>query len=821
MRAAVSWIAEHVDLPESLTARELGEALIRVGLEVEQVESAADGIDGPIVVGRVLAIEELTEFKKPIRFCQVAVGEAEPRGIVCGARNFVEGDLVVAALPGAVLPGPFPITARKTYGKVSDGMICSARELGLGDDHTGILVLPQGSAEPGADALSVLGMRESVLDIAVTPDRSYCLSVRGLAREAAAALELAFHDITAPAPPPDQDGYPAAVEDSTGCPQFSLRAVTGFDPSRSSPDYIIRRLRASGMRSISLAVDITNYVMLETGQPLHGYDAALLQGPLRVRSAEAGEKLTTLDDVVRGLDPDDLVIADNRGAVGLAGVMGGASTEISGSTTDIVLEGAYFQPARISRAVRRHKLPSEAAKRFERGVDPQIAATALQRCVDLLVQHGGARPVEGFTVVGAGPDPVEILLPAERPAELAGMPIVAAAVRRRLEQVGCSVSSSDGLFTVQPPSWRPDLVDPADLIEEVLRLEGYDKIPSILLRAPSGNGWTAEQRLRRQVSQALAYAGYTEVINDPFVSPSVHDLFGLPGNDSRRAALRLANPISDAEPELRTSLLPGLLGNVSHNIGRGTRELALFELGLVFLPADSNRRAPRPSVAQRPSDDELAAIRASVPNQPRHLATVLAGDVELPGWWGAGRAGNWADAIESARIVARVARTELQVRRGDLAPWHPGRCAQLLLGTTVVGTAGELHPRVIAALGLPARTSAMELNLDAFPPPAPAQAPVLSNLPPVLLDLALVVPVTVPAADVLSAVRDGAGPLLEAVRLFDVYADADRLGSEVKSLAFALKFRAPDRTLTVDEATAARDAAVAEAAARVGATLRS
>jgi len=821
MRAPVSWIAEHVDLPAGLSPRELGEALIRVGLEVERVDSPADGISGSLLVGRVLSIEELAEFKKPIRYCLVEVGESQPRGIVCGARNFVEGDLVVVALPGAVLPGPFPIAARQTYGRISDGMICSVRELGLGDEHDGILVLPAGSAEPGQDALDRLGMRDAVLDIAVTPDRSYCLSVRGLAREAAAALEVPFTEVTASVPAPDRDGYPAAVADPDGCPQFSLRAVTGLNPTSATPGFIADRLRACGMRPISLAVDVTNYVMLETGQPLHGYDRTLLQGPLGVRSAEAGEKLTTLDGVVRMLEPDDLVITDDRGPIGLAGVMGGAATELSDTTTEVLLEAAYFTPARISRAVRRHKLPSEAAKRFERGVDPRMAGVALQRCVDLLVEHGGAKPVDGFTVIGEGPAEPRIRLAAGRAAELAGMPIPADAVRRRLEQVGCRVDDEGAAFVVGPPSWRPDLTDPADLIEEVIRLEGYDRVPSVRLAAPPGGGWTAEQQLRRQVSRALAYAGYTEVINYPFVSPAVHEAFGLPTDDPRRQALTLANPLSETEAQLRTSLLPGLLANLARNLGRGNRELAIFELGLVYLAAESTDRPPQPGVEHRPSDAELAAMMAAVPRQPQHLAVVLAGELELPGWWGAGRAANWADAIQAARLVAQAARAELTVRKAEVPPWHPGRCAELLLADETVGYAGELHPRVLEHLGLPPRTCAMELKLDAFGVPAPAQAPELSNLPPVLLDLALVVAEEVPAAAVQAAVVEGAGELLESARLFDVYADAERLGPGMKSLAFALRFRAAERTLTVEEATTARDAAIAAAGERFGARLRS
>ncbi|HEX4729153.1 MAG TPA: phenylalanine--tRNA ligase subunit beta, partial [Jatrophihabitans sp.] len=329
------------------------------------------------------------------------------------------------------------------------------------------------------------------------------------------------------------------------------------------------------------------------------------------------------------------------------------------------------------------------------------------------------------------------------------------------------------------------------------------------------------QQLRQSVSRALGGAGFVEVINYPFVSPSVHDDFGLAADDPRRRALRLVNPISDAEPELRTSLLPGLLTNLVRNVGRGSRNLALFELGLVFQAGDPGPLPPRPGVDRRPTDEQLAAIEASVPAQPRHAATVLAGELEPAGWWGAGRPAGWADAIESARLIARAARVELAVRQAVQAPWHPGRCAELLLAGRPVGHAGELHPRVVQALGLPARCCAMELDLNVFPAPAPAEAPLLSHFPPVLLDLALVVPDRVPAADVLAAVRTGAGELLESVRLFDVYADAGRLGAELKSLAFALRLRAADRTLTLEEATAARDRAVAEAAERVGATLRS
>jgi phenylalanyl-tRNA synthetase beta chain len=823
MRAAVSWLAEHVDLPADLSARELGDALVRVGLEVERVDSAADGITGPVLVGRVRSFEaEPQKNGKLIRWCLVDLGEGAPRGVVCGAQNFAAGDLVVVALPGSVLPGGFAISARKTYGHVSDGMICSVRELGIGDEHSGILVLPSGAGQPGDDALDVLGLRESVLDIAVTPDRGYCLSIRGLAREAAGALDRRFEDFP-PAPARDGDGYPVSVLDPAGCDRFSARAVAGLSPSARTPAGIVARLRASGMRPISLAVDVTNYVMLATGQPLHAFDRAKLSGPIEVRRAASGEKLVTLDGVMRALDPDDLVVADDSGPIALAGVMGGLSTEISTTTTGIVLEAAHWDPASISRAVRRHKLPSEAAKRFERGVDPQIAAVALELCVKLLAEHGGATPAGGLTVVGGGPAPAPVELAVGFPAALAGMQIEPGAVVRRLRQVGCAVEPEAGadVLHVAAPSWRPDLVDAVDLVEEVVRLEGYDRIPSVLPAAPPGRGLTDEQRFRRAVSRALGHAGYTEVLTAPFVSPTMKDALRFGADDPRRQAVVIANPLSDAEPEMRTSLLPGLLSSVLRNVGRGTRDLALFEMGLVFRANGDPGGAPRPGVDRAPDPAVLRAIDAALPSQPRHAAVVLSGDFVPGGWWGRGRPGDCWDAIEAARTIARTARADLRVRSASVAPWHPGRCAELLVDGVVVGVAGELHPGVLSELGLPERIAAMELNLDAIAPPPPAVAPVLSNFPPVLLDLALVVASDLPAADLQEVVASGAGPLLESIRLFDVYADAERLGADRKSIAFSLRFRAPDRTLTLEEATAARDAAVEAAARRFGAELRS
>ncbi|PSM39940.1 phenylalanine--tRNA ligase subunit beta [Streptomyces dioscori] len=833
MRVPLSWLREYVDLPATETGRDVQAKLVSAGLEVERVEQLGAGLKGPLVVGKVLTIEELEGFKKPIRFCTVDVGSAngtgEPQEIVCGARNFAVGDKVVVVLPGAVLPGDFAIAARKTYGKTSHGMICSGDELGMGDDGSGgIIVLPP-EHEVGTDAIELLELVDEVLDIAVTPDRGYALSMRGVAREAATAYGLDLRDpALLDVPGPNAFGYPVQVADPLGCDRFTARTVTGLSPEASSPIWLTRRLQKAGMRPISLAVDITNYVMLELGQPLHAYDRSRIQGAIGVRRAEQGEKLVTLDGAKRTLDAGDLVITDDRGPIGLAGVMGGANTEIDdteGTTTEVVVEAAHFDPISIARTARRHKLASEASKRFERGVDPEAAAAAAQRTVDLLVLLAGGTADAGVTQVISPSAPHTITIPANHPDKVAGVDYGRETVVRRLQQVGCDVYGQDELI-VTVPSWRPDLTDPNDLAEEVIRLEGYENLPSTLPKPPAGLGLTDRQRLHRRVGRALAGAGYVEALNYPFIGTEVLDQLGLDADDPRRTVVTLANPLSDEEPAMRTTLLPGLLGALRRNDGRGSHDLALFETGLVFRPTGQEHKAERLPVDRRPTDEEIAGIDSALPRQPRRAAVVLAGAREQAGWWGKGRPADWADAVEAARTVAREAGVELTVRGDRHAPWHPGRCAALYVTVdgveTLVGHAGELHPRVVKALHLPERSCAMEIELDLLEQAGvgvPA-APRISTFPVATQDVALVVDRDVPAADVEAALREGAGELLESVRLFDVY-EGEQLGEGRKSLAYALRFRAGDRTLTVDEASAARDAAVALAGSRTGAVLRS
>jgi phenylalanyl-tRNA synthetase beta chain len=712
-------------------------------------------------------------------------------------------------------------------------MICSAKELGLGADHSGILVLPPGTAEPGADALPLLGVDDPVVELAITPDRGYCFAVRGIARELAASLGEDYTDPARRVQVPEAEGpaWPVRIADEAGCPRFVTRRVTGVDASAPTPWWMQRRLLAAGMRPISLTVDVTNFVMLDLGQPIHAYDATRLQGGIVVRRAEPGEKLRTLDDVERTLDPDDLVIADDSGAIGLAGVMGGASTEIPLDKTgsvDVVIEAAHFAPTVIARAARRHKLPSEAAKRFERSVDPQLPPIAAERVANLLVEHGGGRIEPGRTDVGAAPVLPPVRMPLNLPDRTAGVTYERGATVARLTQVGCAVeletdaddrTGSVTVVVATPPSWRPDLDLPAALVEEVLRLEGYDTIPSTLPPAPAGRGLTPAQLRKRAVSRALAETGHVEVEPFPFVGDATWDALGLPEDDVRRRTVAVANPLDADRDRLATTLLPGLLETLVRNKARGFDDLALYTIGQVVLPHRNPVPMPDPGVDRRPTDAEIAMIEAALPAQPVHVGVVLTGHREPRGWWGSGRAAGWQDAVEAGRLVGAASGVELRVTKAGLAPWHPGRCAALRVGEWVVGHAGELHPKVVEALGLPPRTCAMELDLDAIPLRDERPAPQVSPYPPVSVDVALVADEAVPAAEVAAALTEGGGELLEEVRLFDVYTGA-QVGEGNRSLAYALRFRAPDRTLTNEEANAARDAAVALAAERVGAVLR-
>ncbi|PJE24070.1 MAG: phenylalanine--tRNA ligase subunit beta [Mycobacterium sp.] len=828
MRIPYSWLREVVSAGApgwDVGPGELEQALVRIGHEVEDVARLGP-VEGPLAVGRVSEIEELSGFKKPIRACLVDVGNPDPQEIVCGATNFVVGDLVVVALPGATLPGDFTIAARKTYGRNSNGMICSAAELGLGADHSGILVLPPGTAEPGADGAAALGLDDVVFHLAITPDRGYGLSVRGLAREIACAYDLDFVDPAAVEPLPARgEAWPLTVDPATGVRRFALRPVTGIDPAAVSPWWLQRRLLLCGIRATSPAVDVTNYVMLELGHPMHAHDRARITGGFRVRFARPGETVVTLDDIERKLEPVDVLIVDDVATAAIGGVMGADSTEVRADSADVLLEAAVWDPAAISRTQRRLHLPSEAARRYERAVDPAISVAVLDRCARLLVDIAGGVAEPALTDWRGDPpradwSPPSVEIPADLPDRIAGVAYPPGTTARRLTQVGARVRQDGGMLTVTPPSWRPDLRQPADLVEEVLRLEGLEAIPSVLPSAPSGRGLTATQQRRRAIGKSLALSGYVEILPTPFLPAGVFDLWGLPAEDPRRSTTHVINPLEADRPHLATTLLPALLEALHRNVSRGLADVALFAVAQVVQPTEQTRAVDLIPVHRRPTDAEIATLDASLPRQPQHVAAVLAGLREPRGPWGPGRPVEAADAFEAVRIIARASGVDVTFRAAQYLPWHPGRCAEVLAAGTVVGHAGQLHPAVIERAGLPKRTCAIELNLDAIPVGGVPPAPRVSPFPAVFQDVSLVVADDVPAQAVEDAVREGAGELLEHLQLFDVFA-GPQIGKDRKSLTFALRFRAPDRTLTEDDATAARDAAVRCAAERLGAELRS
>ena len=729
------WLAEHVEIPEGLTAQELAAALVKVGLEEETIHSAE--VTGPVVVGKVLACSpEKQKNGKVVNYCRVDVGEhndapgtgKEPsdlpsRGIVCGAHNFDVGDYVAVSLPGG-----FAISARKTYGHFSDGMICSMRELGLGENHDGIIVLAaagdveaaSGLPAVGEDALAHLGLGERTLEINVTPDRGYCFSMRGIAREYHHSTGAPFADpglpesLGAPIPSPTPGGFPVEVRDGSpihghaGCDRFVTRIVRGIDPTAQSPEWLRDRLTAAGMRPISLAVDATNYVMLDLGQPLHAYDLDKMRGPIVVRRARAGERHTTLDDVERTLDPEDLLITDDAAerVLGIAGVMGGADTEITDETVNVLIEAAHFDPVSIARSARRHKLASEASKRFERGADPELPPVAAQNVVDLLVEYGGgAVGDEVFDLrTFSAPEAQDFRL--SEVERLTGLDLSEERIIDVLREIGCKVEvpgdgasgasdepsadrpapagegsvggsgaaeesdaeeliaekSKNGASTggektvrVTPPTWRFDLTGPAHLVEEVARLVGYDEIPAALPQAPAGRGLTAVQRQRRDLARALAEQGWVQVLSYPFVGAGSFDAQGIPGDDPRRLALRLSNPLQEEAPYMRTCLLDSLLETARLNVARANPAVGVFETGLVTRP-EGIRPAPPARVGGRPSDAELDGLAAALAAQPFHVAGVACGPMAPVSYGFAPPAWDWRDAVEA--VVADVAERE-------------------------------------------------------------------------------------------------------------------------------------------------------------------
>ncbi|MDQ4025088.1 MAG: phenylalanine--tRNA ligase subunit beta [Actinomycetota bacterium] len=795
MRVPLSWLREFVDVPVPLAT--LKEMLDLSGTKVEKVHNPGEGIEGVIVA----EVQEIDAHPNADNLTMVVVstGDGSQR-VVCGAKNFAVGDKVALARVGATLPG-MTITERRIRGETSAGMLCSASELGVAKDHAGLLILPPDAA-PGEDVVRTLGLADSIFELEITPNRPDCMSVYGVAREVAALTGAELKPLSFADDPDPELPHPETVEieDPAGCPRYLARWISGLKIG-PSPQWMTSRLVAAGVRPVSNVVDVTNYVLMELGHPLHAFDGdRVAEAHVVVRRARSGETLETLDGVGRTLRPDDLLIADPSKPLAIAGVMGGTSSEVSETTTEVLLESAYFDHASIAYTSRRHGLRTEASARFERGADPEAVPVAAARAAQLLadVAGGNAR----YPVWDEYPAPVQrrsITLRPGRTPKLLGVDVPAARQVEHLQSIGIEAVEGEGGIETVVPTWRPDLTREVDLVEEVARLHGIDRVPPTLPPGRAG-ALTEAQRFERRLRRTLAALGLREAWTESFLGPKELDDLGLATGHPARSLVRLMNPMTEEKPALRTTLLPGLLRSVAHNVAHRAEGVALFEVARVY----------------EPSDEELP-VEADV------LAAVLSGRRRPQTW--RGPAGAWDFFGAKGVVEATLRSLALPAPAFSPAsgmPFHPTRSATVTVAGVTAGAFGELHPEVCDRFDVYEGTVAFELSLAPLLAALPARVKVedLPRFPALLIDLAVVVDEDVPAETVAELVREAGAPDVTSASLFDLYR-GEQLPEGRKSLAFALEIRAPDRTLTDEEALTVRDRIVAALRARVGAELRS
>lgn len=794
MRAPLSWIRDFT--PVDAPVADVVSALNQLGLEVEGVEQPGEEITG-VIAARVLAVERHPNADK-LSLVDVTTGSHEVR-VVCGAPNVVTGMVVPYAPSGATLPGGFRLERRKIRGEVSDGMLCSARELGLGDDHSGILGLDP-ATDLGRDVREVLGLDDVIFDLAITPNRPDAMCIVGVARELAAHFSLDF-DVPDPVVVPDATvagEVTVRVEDARRCPRYLGRVARVT--MGESPAWLAQRLVKAGMRPISNVVDVTNYVLLERNQPLHAFDLAKLGGRgIVVRVAEAGETITTLDDVERTLTDEDLLICDaERVPQAVAGIMGGSTSEVSGSTTEILLESAYFERMGIARSSKRLKLRSESSARFERGIDPDAIAVNAERAMELLVQVADAQVAAGVTDVYPAPvTPARVTVRTGRVNAVLGTDLDAADVRSALAPLGIELDAApnatpdatDAVMVAVIPTFRPDLDREVDLVEEVARRVGFDRIGRTL---PDTHGQvgllTVRQQERRLVADALVGIGLSEAVTLSLVSPADLERAGAPLD----RVVRATNPLRAEESVLRTAIRPGLLRAVAGNHAHGLTDVAVFELGRVFLSPVG------PDVGASP-----------LPDEPEHLAFALAGSVRRRPVED-DRPVDVYDAVDAVyAVLDALGITDVVLTPDALVGYRAGRAARVAVAGRDAGTVGEVAPEVLAALGLDAPVVAAELVLDTLLDAARRDRSfvALSRLPASGVDLAFVLADAVAASDVVATIRAAVGDVLEDVRLFDVFT-TESFGAGRRSLAFALRFRPAVHTLTDADVAALRQRAI-------------
>jgi phenylalanyl-tRNA synthetase beta chain len=795
VRLSVNWLRDYVDIDAS--DDELAHRLSFSGSKVEEIHRPGRGITN-VVVAEVLEIHQHPNADN-LTLVDVDRGDGEAQRIVCGARNFEVGDRVPFAVVGAELP-EMKITERKIRGEISAGMLCSARELGVSKDHSGILVLPA-DASLGDDVVKVLGLDDTILELEITPNRPDLMSVVGLAREVAALFgrELRLPDANEARSGSIDVSVEVEIQDADGCPRYLARYIDGVKLG-PSPTHIARRLLAAGMRPISNIVDATNYVLLELGHPLHAFDATrVADRHIVVRRARADERLVTLDGIERELHPDDLLIADPTRALAIAGVIGGRDSEVGDDTSAVILESAYFDHVSVAYTSRRHLLRTEASARFERKMDPDAVPYAAARCAGLIAELAGG--TVSTTVADEYPQPLErptISLRPERTDKILGISIARDEQLRYLTSIQLAPTEQDGRIVVVPPGFRQDLEREIDLVEEVARLAGLERLAATLPPGRKG-GLESDQAAERTIRRTLVGLGLQEAWTHSFMGPQDPDMLGLPEDHPARDMVLIANPTTEDKIAVRTTLLPNMLRSAGRNFAHGASAAASFEIARVFEP--SGEPLPREGLV---------------------LALVLAGD-RIPKGWDEDRR-SWD--FFGAKGVVEALFASLHVPAVDFAPatgmpFHPTRAARAALSGSDLGAIGELHPEVCERFEVPEGTMVAEIALGpvfAALPPRP-RAGDLPRFPPIYIDIALVVPEDVPSGEILSVIRTVGSPEVSSARLFDLYR-GDQVPAGKKSLAYALELRDPDRTLTDEEGGEVRDRIVAELASRFGATLR-
>ncbi|MEA4882509.1 MAG: phenylalanine--tRNA ligase subunit beta [Clostridia bacterium] len=811
MLVPMNWLSDYVDI--QLDPHELAERLTMTGAKVEAVRMIGANLRR-IRAGRVLSATPHPSSGR-LRVVLLDLGAKEaPRRVVTAAANVAEGDVAPVALDGARLDDGTVIGEAELAGVRSEGMLCSARELGISTDASGILLLPPDVA-PGADVVEALGLADTVLELEITPNRPDCLCMVGVAREVAAVTGSRLHMPVSEVREADGDAHglvSVGIEAPDLCRRYAARVV-GDVSIAPSPLWMQVRLRAAGVRPISNVVDITNYVMLELNQPLHAFDCTQVHGGgIIVRTAWAGERITTLDDVERELSPEMLVIADSDSALAIAGVMGGAASEISEGTRLVLLESANFARQSVWRTSKSLRLRTEASSRFEKGLDPEIVPAALDRAAALIGQVGAGKPLHG--IVDSYPAPATrrfISTSASRISAKLGLALSRENVASCLERLEFpSELGEDGdSMRVEAPSFRGDVREEIDLVEEVARIWGYNNVPA---RVPAGSmsgGRSPLQRLAQKARQILASAGASETLTIPFMSPLDFDMMRLPSDDLRRNGIAIANPMVDEASLMRTTMVPSMLASIATNVNRRNLGVCLFEIGRVYTPSEALIKGVEIGRGMTPANEKSVLIGG------------MAGSISEPAWHTPVREYDWFDA----KGIVEALLSELGVDgaafvRSSLPTFHPGRTACVVLGGAPLGVVGQVHPDVAQAYGVPLHTTLFELDFDALATLCEeSRYSPLPRFPAIERDVAMLVGREASAAEVVGLIRRVGGELAESAKLFDVY-EGPQVGLGKRSLAFSITYRAADRTLTDDEVNVVHNAVRNSLANELGAVLR-